>query len=158
MGPNAKHNLQVGDSVVCWSPGSLATHVRADAHYCVKLPDNIPFSEAVTLPTVFISMFRGLKELCSLAHGETVLIHSAAGADGIAALQIARVIGAKVGCSISVSRPQILNDSCRFLPLPPRMSRKAFWKQNIAFHSLVYFPRKTSLSFQVSCRVRVLEA
>jgi NADPH:quinone reductase-like Zn-dependent oxidoreductase len=47
-------------------------------------------------------MIRGLKELCNLDRGDSVLIHSAAGADGIAAIQIARMIGAKVGCSSSV--------------------------------------------------------
>jgi NADPH:quinone reductase-like Zn-dependent oxidoreductase len=41
-------------------------------------------------------MIRGLVELCSLAQGESVLIHSAASAEGIAAIQIARMVGAKV--------------------------------------------------------------
>jgi NADPH:quinone reductase-like Zn-dependent oxidoreductase len=93
---NAKHNFQLGDFVLCWSPGSLATHVQVDANYCVKIPDGLPFVEAVTLLTGHATMIRGLMELCSLEHGESILIHSGAGADGLAAIQIARIIGAKV--------------------------------------------------------------
>jgi NADPH:quinone reductase-like Zn-dependent oxidoreductase len=42
-------------------------------------------------------MIRGFTELCGLSKGESVLIHSAAGAEGIAAIQIAHMIGAEVG-------------------------------------------------------------
>jgi NADPH:quinone reductase-like Zn-dependent oxidoreductase len=96
IGENPKHNFQLGDFVVCWYPGSLATHVQVDANYCVKLPDGLPLVEAVTLLTGHATMIRGLKELCTLEHGESILIHSGAGAEGIAAIQIARIIGAKV--------------------------------------------------------------
>jgi NADPH:quinone reductase-like Zn-dependent oxidoreductase len=30
IGENTKHDFQLGDFVLCWSPGSLATHVRVD--------------------------------------------------------------------------------------------------------------------------------
>lgn len=83
--------------MLCWSPGSLSTYVRLDARYCIKLPDALPFGEAVTLSTAHAAMIRGLVELCNLAQGESVLIYSAASAEGIAAIQIARMVGAKVG-------------------------------------------------------------
>jgi NADPH:quinone reductase-like Zn-dependent oxidoreductase len=83
--------------VLCWSSGSLATHVRIDARYCIKLPDALPFNEAVTLSTAHATMIRGLVEFCNLTQGESVLIHSAASAEGVAAIQIARMVGAKVG-------------------------------------------------------------
>lgn len=97
IGTNGKHNLQIGDRVLCWSPGSLATHVQVDARYCIKLPDSLPLDEAVTLSIAYATMFRGLVELCNLTQGESVLISSAAGPDGTAAIQIARLVGAKVG-------------------------------------------------------------
>lgn len=101
IGANAKHGFQLEDSVLCWSPGSLANYVQVDANYCVKLPQNLPFSAAVTLPTAYATMIRGLNEICNLAQGESILIHLAAGADGIAAIQISRMIGAKVRYYIS---------------------------------------------------------
>jgi NADPH:quinone reductase-like Zn-dependent oxidoreductase len=42
-------------------------------------------------------MIRGLVELCNLAKDESVLIHPVAGADGVAAIQIARMLETKVG-------------------------------------------------------------
>jgi NADPH:quinone reductase-like Zn-dependent oxidoreductase len=92
IGAKAKHNFQVGDHVLCWSPGSLATHVRIDARYCIKLPDTLPLDQAVTLSTAHAAMIRGLVELCNLAKNESILIHPAASADGVAAIQIARML------------------------------------------------------------------
>lgn len=91
-----KDNLQVGDRVLCWSAGSLATHVRADSQRCIKIPDTLDFNEAVTIPTTYGTMIRGLIDIGSLTTMDSVLIHSAADAMGIAAIQIARMQGAEV--------------------------------------------------------------
>jgi NADPH:quinone reductase-like Zn-dependent oxidoreductase len=101
LGANASRQFKPGDSVLCWSPGSLATHVRVNSRYCVKIPEGLNFDEAVTFSTAHATMIRGFIELCSLSKGESVLIHSAAGAEGIAAIQIAHMIGAKVGHFLS---------------------------------------------------------
>ncbi|RYP85129.1 hypothetical protein DL769_001033 [Monosporascus sp. CRB-8-3] len=87
--------FRVGDSVLCWAPGSLATHVRVTAQSCVRFPDGLTFEEAVTLPT-YATAVRGLLELGALAAGDTVLVHSAADAIGIAAVQVAKMTGAEV--------------------------------------------------------------
>ncbi|RYP11136.1 hypothetical protein DL765_007885 [Monosporascus sp. GIB2] len=97
VNPDTNYNgLQIGDRVLCWSAGSLATHVRVNAQWCVKIPDSLAFDEAVTLPTAYGTMIRGLLEVVSLATGDTVLIHSAADAMGIAAIQIAQMKGAEI--------------------------------------------------------------
>lgn len=101
--------------MLCWSPGSLATHVQVDARYCIKLPDNLPLDEAVTLSTAYATMIRGLVELCNLAQGESVLISSAAGPDGTAAIQIARMVGAKVGWFPPICEVRALIGSFRYL-------------------------------------------
>lgn len=95
VGPD-NGDFKVGDRVLCWFPGSLATHVRVDAQWCVKLPDDLSFEEAVSLPTNFATMIRGLMEIANLARGDTVLIHSAAHPMGSAAVQIAQMTGAEV--------------------------------------------------------------
>jgi len=89
--------------VLCWYPGSLASHVQVDSRYCVKLPDSIPLDEAVTLSTAHAAMVRGLVELCNLSEGESVFINPATGPDGTAAIQIARTLGAKVRSVASMS-------------------------------------------------------
>ncbi|KAI9037690.1 type I polyketide synthase [Aspergillus affinis] len=91
-----KQDFQVGDRVLCWSPGSLATHVRADAKRCIKIPNGLSFEEAVALPSTHATMIRGLVEIGGLASGDTVLVHSAADAMGIAAIQVAHTRGAQI--------------------------------------------------------------
>jgi NADPH:quinone reductase-like Zn-dependent oxidoreductase len=52
--------------------------------------------EAVTLPVAFMTVVYALKDLGRLAPGERVLIHSAAGGVGLAAIQVARQLGAEI--------------------------------------------------------------
>nr|A0A455LLX1.1 RecName: Full=Highly reducing polyketide synthase atnH; Short=HR-PKS atnH; AltName: Full=Arthripenoid biosynthesis cluster protein H [Arthrinium sp.]AYO60881.1 HR-PKS AtnH [Arthrinium sp.] len=89
-------DLQVGDRVLCWSSGSLATHARVDSRCCIKLPDGLSFNDAVTMPTAYATMIRGLLDNSSLATGDTVLIHSGCSPMGLAAIQIARMQGAEI--------------------------------------------------------------
>ncbi len=51
----------------------------------------------MTLSTAHAAMIRGLVELCNLSKDKSVLIHPATGADGAAAIQIARMLEAEVG-------------------------------------------------------------
>lgn len=96
--------FQKGDRVLCWAPGSLATKIRVSTRSCIKIPDGLSFDEAITLPTAYGTAIRGLIELGSLAAGETVLVHSAADAIGIAAIQVAKMKGAEVRSHIILSQ------------------------------------------------------
>ncbi|MEU3875304.1 SDR family NAD(P)-dependent oxidoreductase [Streptomyces sp. NPDC029704] len=85
-----------GDRVLALAPDALASHVRTVEHAVGRLPDTMTFTEAATLPVVFLTAHYGLGHLARLAPGETLLIHSAAGGVGLAALQYARLHGAHV--------------------------------------------------------------
>ena len=93
---NASHKFDIGDRVLCWSPGSLSTHAIVDTDYCVKIPDSLSFKEAATMPTAYATILRALQELCNLEKGECMLVQSAGGTETIAALQIAQAIDAEV--------------------------------------------------------------
>jgi NAD(P)-dependent dehydrogenase (short-subunit alcohol dehydrogenase family)/acyl carrier protein len=54
------------------------------------------FPEAATLPVAFLTAHYSLQHLARLKAGEILLIHSAAGGVGLAALQYARHVGARV--------------------------------------------------------------
>ncbi|KAK8074380.1 hypothetical protein PG997_009043 [Apiospora hydei] len=88
--------FEVGDRVLCWSAGSLATHTRADARCCIKLPDGLSYNEAVTMATAYATATKALLDHGSLAMGDSVLIHSAATPMGLAAIQIAKMQGAEI--------------------------------------------------------------
>ncbi|KAJ5817603.1 Acyl transferase/acyl hydrolase/lysophospholipase [Penicillium robsamsonii] len=88
--------FKAGDRVVAMAPGHFAT-VERFPHWAVcKLSDEEDFTTASTIPIVFSTVIYGLKHRANLQPGETVLIHSAAGGVGIAAIQYAKHLGAKV--------------------------------------------------------------
>ncbi|WP_050514847.1 type I polyketide synthase [Streptomyces rimosus] len=72
---------------------SFAT-VRAD---CVlRLPGRVSTREAAALPCAYLTAWYALRHLARLRPGERVLIHSASGGTGLAAVHLARACGAEV--------------------------------------------------------------
>ena len=59
VGAKAKLQFQIGDRVLCWSPGSLASHVKTDARHCIQIPDNISTDQALSLSVSQAAAFRG---------------------------------------------------------------------------------------------------
>ncbi|KAL1883305.1 Type I Iterative PKS [Diaporthe australafricana] len=99
LGPDVV-DLHVGDRVAVIATSSYSTVLKTPADMCVKIPDNLSFEEAATMPSVFGTVIYGLLHLANLEAGQTVLIHSACGGIGIAAIQICRVVGAEVFVSV----------------------------------------------------------
>ncbi|KAJ0332025.1 hypothetical protein COL922a_011545 [Colletotrichum nupharicola] len=95
-------DLRVGDRVMVFAPQAacFSTDVQAPAQLCVRMPDSLSFADAAGMPCIFITALRALVEKAGLRAGQSVLIHSAAGGVGIAAVQIARWIGAKVYATV----------------------------------------------------------
>ena len=89
--------FQVGDRVVAWRPGQGAhcSIVRNPASLCYKL-GGMSFGVAAAMPLILTTAHYALMDVARLRHGETVLIHSAAGGVGQMAIQIAHMVGAKV--------------------------------------------------------------
>jgi NADPH:quinone reductase-like Zn-dependent oxidoreductase/acyl carrier protein len=88
--------LRVGEEVLAVAAFSLASHVVAKAELVVKMPRGLNFEEAATLPIAFLTASYALDSLGRLAAGERVLIHSASGGVGLAAIQLARRVGAEI--------------------------------------------------------------
>ncbi len=88
--------LAVGDRVmgmVLHSFGPLAT---ADARLVILMPDSWTFEQGASVPVAFLTAYYGLVDLAELAPGERLLVHAAAGGVGMAAVQLARHLGADV--------------------------------------------------------------
>ena len=90
------HGLRVGDNVVGFASACFASHVTTPAHAVARMPENWSHEAAATIPTVFFTAWYALKHLAQLQPGERLLIHGAAGGVGIAAIQIARHLGAEI--------------------------------------------------------------
>lgn len=89
-------DLHVGDAVMGFGASCFASHVVTPAHAVASMPTHWSFQAAATVPTVFLTVYYAFKQLADLQPGERVLIHGAAGGVGIAAIQLARHLGAQI--------------------------------------------------------------
>ncbi|MFJ9245612.1 type I polyketide synthase [Streptomyces sp. NPDC101776] len=88
--------LVPGDRVTGLVQGTLGPVAVTDHRLLVRIPDGWGFARAAGVPVVFLTAYYGLFDLAELRPGERVLIHSAAGGVGQAAVQLARHRGAEV--------------------------------------------------------------
>jgi acyl transferase domain-containing protein/aryl carrier-like protein len=95
VGGDVTH-VRPGDRVVGLSPGSLGPFVLTDARLATVIPEDLTFADAATLPIVFLTVQIALGEQARLTAGDTLLVHSAAGGVGLAAIQLAARVGARV--------------------------------------------------------------
>jgi NADPH:quinone reductase-like Zn-dependent oxidoreductase/1-acyl-sn-glycerol-3-phosphate acyltransferase/NADP-dependent 3-hydroxy acid dehydrogenase YdfG/acyl carrier protein len=93
---SAVTRFQVGDAVMAMAPASLASTAITNEYCMVRKPACLSFADAAALPTVAVTALYALTRLGRLAKGDRVLIHSATGGVGLAAIQIAREIGAEI--------------------------------------------------------------
>jgi acyl transferase domain-containing protein/thioesterase domain-containing protein/acyl carrier protein len=88
--------FRVGDEVFGVVPYAFASHARTAEYALVHKPKSIDHDQACTIPITFLTAYYGLVRLAQLQPGERVLIHAGAGGVGLAAIQIARKIGAEI--------------------------------------------------------------
>jgi phthiocerol/phenolphthiocerol synthesis type-I polyketide synthase C len=106
---SAVNILKPGDRVVAFASNCFGSHVITDAGAVAVIPDELDFASAATIPTAFLTAYYALDYLARLEPGETILIHGAAGGVGMAAIQIAKLKGAKViGTAGSVRKRRML--------------------------------------------------
>ncbi|PAU50540.1 SDR family NAD(P)-dependent oxidoreductase, partial [Streptomyces albireticuli] len=97
-----------GDRVLGMWDGGFGPVCVADHRLLAPVPDGWTFATAASVPAVFLSAYYGLVTLAGLRAGETVLVHAAAGGVGMAALQIARHLGAEVLATASPGKWETL--------------------------------------------------
>jgi NADPH:quinone reductase-like Zn-dependent oxidoreductase len=82
--------------------------VAVPATQIFEKPDNLSFEQAAALPTNYLTAWALLVTMGGLQKEEAVLIHNAGGGVGLAALEIARHIGAKTFGTASASKHEFL--------------------------------------------------
>ncbi len=99
VGPGVEE-LGVGDRVMglCSGLGPVAV---SDQRLFVRVPAGWSFAQAASVPVAFLTAYYGLVDLAGLKAGERVLVHAATGGVGMAAVQLARHLGAEVFATAS---------------------------------------------------------
>ncbi|GAY18386.1 type I polyketide synthase [Mycobacterium sp. shizuoka-1] len=96
VGPDVTSH-RVGDHVGGMSPnGCWGTFVTCDADVAVTLPSGLRDDQAAAVSTASATAWHSLVDLAKIKAGDKVLIHSATGGVGQAAIAIARHVGAEI--------------------------------------------------------------
>nr|WP_053745361.1 type I polyketide synthase [Streptomyces sp. NRRL WC-3618] len=109
-GPGVE-GLRPGDRVLglAWQ-GAMGPLAVTDHRNLVRVPRGWTFAQAATVPTAFLTAWQSLVDVAGVRPGETVLVHAAAGGVGMAALQIARHLGADVYATAHPTKHATLRD------------------------------------------------
>ena len=101
-----------GDRVTCegWH-GGFAEQMSAKASRTSCLPDNVNFIAGSTVLHIYLTAYYALVDRARVEPGETVLVTGAAGGVGLACVELARLLGARViGAVGSAAKAAIVRD------------------------------------------------
>ena len=89
--------VRVGSRVISFTGwGGFAEEVASDASKLIPIPDGMDFTTASAFVMTYGTSYHALKDRAKLQPGETLLVLGAAGGVGLAAIEIAKVMGARV--------------------------------------------------------------
>ncbi len=110
LGPGADPAL-LGKNVVAMTRfGGQSEKVAVAANQLFEKPESLSFEEAAAVPVNYLTAYALLFVMGSLHEGESVLIHNAGGGVGLAAIDIAKRIGATTYGTASPGKHQFLKE------------------------------------------------
>jgi NADPH2:quinone reductase len=83
--------------------GGYADQVAVDPSMVFPLPDALSFVQGAALPMNYLTVDFALQHRTLLREGETLLVQGAAGGIGVATIQVAKALGARVIAVVSTS-------------------------------------------------------
>jgi len=101
--------VRPGDRVIALMPwGGYAEQVLTDATRLQPVPDGVALDVAASLLTAYGTTYYAFVDRAALRAGETVLVLGAAGGVGVAAIELAKLMGAKVVAVASTEEKRAL--------------------------------------------------
>ena len=94
-GPDVSH-VEVGDRVYGMGKGHFGNYTRVPAVLAQKLRPDVDAVEAATMPLVYMTVVYAFEHVARLRKAQKVLVQSASGGLGLAAIQLARAKGAEI--------------------------------------------------------------
>ncbi|KAJ2754524.1 hypothetical protein IWQ56_006494 [Coemansia nantahalensis] len=126
----ADPRFKAGDRVFgSTSTGAYAEYTTAPAAQCLPIPSTLSFEQAAGLYITYPTSYAALVLRAGLRAGECVLVHAAAGGIGIAAIQVAKALGATVVAAVGSNAKF---DVCRAQGADHCVNyREAAWTQRV---------------------------
>jgi NADPH:quinone reductase-like Zn-dependent oxidoreductase len=104
--------FKVGDAVFAnifdQGTGSIAEFAVVPESSAALKPDNLDFVQAASIPMVGLTSWQALKERFRLQSGQKVFIPAGSGGIGTFAIQLAKLMGAKVGTTTSTGNVELV--------------------------------------------------
>jgi NADPH:quinone reductase-like Zn-dependent oxidoreductase len=149
-------NIKVGDSVMALGLDTCRTIVRTKAQLAVPIPNDLSFIQGATMPLAFVTAYQALIESARLISTDAILITSAAGGVGQAAIQIAQHVGAEIYATVgSEEKKKFLEDNYSIQPdhvfhthdksFSSLLRQKSKTGVDVVFNSLSGYHRDASL-------------
>ncbi len=100
------NSLRVGDRVMAYAKyGAARERIAIAADKLIKIPDRLDFDRAAGLCVTYGTTLHALKDRAKLAHGETLAVLGASGGVGLAAIELGKIMGARViACASSAEK------------------------------------------------------
>ena len=95
IGAEVKH-FAVGQRVMGRCPGAFAVRTVMDEREAMPIPEILDWNEAAAVPLTYLTAYDAVHEQGQLKQGEWLLINGVTSGVGVAALQMAKAIGAHV--------------------------------------------------------------
>lgn len=111
LGPDAR-GLKLGDRVMGTGTAAFAEYVLTDYGRLFPMPAAMDFTTAASLPLALTTMHNAVVTVGQVQPGQSVLVQGASSGVGLMALQIAKLMGAKlvIGTSTNPGRRAKLNE------------------------------------------------
>lgn len=93
-------DVTVGDRVAFGEVGALRSSIIIHQKRCKRIPDELSLADGATMMVVYSTVFYCLFNVANLQQGQSILIHSACGGVGLAAIQVCRQIGAVIYATV----------------------------------------------------------
>src|SRR3954463_543843 len=96
VGPEVK-NVKPGDKVIAFTTyGAFAEEVKTEAARLIPLPKGMTYETGAAFLLTYGTSDHALRDRAALKAGETLLVLGAAGGVGLAAIEIGKILGARV--------------------------------------------------------------
>jgi phthiocerol/phenolphthiocerol synthesis type-I polyketide synthase C len=90
------NTVEVGQRVIAFGAGTFGSYLTTLADLVLPAPEWLPDREAAAIGVAYLTAWHSLCEVGRLAPDERVLIHTAAVDAGLAAVSIAKMVGARI--------------------------------------------------------------
>ncbi|MCJ1449246.1 MAG: hypothetical protein MMC23_009766 [Stictis urceolatum] len=127
LGPSVT-KFRIGDRVCASMNGSYANRVQCPEDRVHGIPEWMSFEDAASVPLVYLTALYALYYMGSLKEGQSVLIHSAAGGVGLAAIQLAKLKKAEIFATVGTDEKRDYLCKSHDIPL-----NRIYSSRNVAF-------------------------